>query len=104
MTKEENSQGADVTFLNSFFFTSEHFLFFCISSLSSSLLPSSFDVCFSSYTQSRQFLSKVLVYYCFLMFCRIHEYIPLDLFYPTCGSKMVAISWLCIQRGQGEQG
>ena len=45
--------------------------------LSSSLLPSSFVVSLSSCTQRRQFLSKVLVHYCFLEFRRIGEYISL---------------------------
>ena len=44
------------------------------------MLPSSFVVCLSFYTRRRHFLSKALVYYCFLVFRRIGEYISLDLF------------------------
>ena len=51
------------------------------SCLSSALLPSSFVVYLSSCTRRRQFLSTALVYYCFLVFRRIGEYISLDLFY-----------------------
>ena len=64
-----------------FFFFLIDFLFYFTSAtcLSSSLLPSGFCVCLS-YTQRRQFLSKVLVYYCFLVYRRIAESISLDLF------------------------
>ena len=48
--------------------------------LSSSLLPSSFVVCLSSYTRRRQLLSKAQVYYCFLVFRRVGDYISPDLF------------------------
>ena len=37
-------------------------------------------VCLSSYTLRRWLLLKALVYYCFLVFCHIGEYISLDLF------------------------
>ena len=33
--------------------------------------------------QRRQFLSRALVHYCFLVFCCTGEYISLDLVYPT---------------------
>ena len=52
---------------------------FCTSAsscLSSSLLPSSFVVSLSSYTRRRQFLSKALVYYCFLVFRGIGQCFP----------------------------
>ena len=48
--------------------------------LSFSLLPSSFVVYLSPYTRRRQRLSKVLVYYCFLVFRRVGDYISPDLF------------------------
>ena len=59
------------------------------SSSSSSFSSSSFFfffVCLSSYTQRRIFLSKALVYYCFLVFRRTGGYISLDLFYFECGT------------------
>ena len=40
-----------------------------------------FVVCLSSYTRRRRKLSKALVYYCFLVFPRVGEYISLDMFY-----------------------
>ena len=52
------------------------------SGLSSSLLPSFVARLFSC-PQRRQFLSRALVHYCFLVFCCTGEYISLDLFYPT---------------------
>ena len=55
--------------------------FYIAPCLSSSFLPSSFVVCLSPYTRRRQLLSKVLVYYCFLVFRRVGDYISPDLFY-----------------------
>ena len=49
--------------------------------LSVLFFASFFFCCLSSYTRRRPFLSKALVYYCFLVFRRIGEYISLDLFY-----------------------
>ena len=51
--------------------------------LSFSLLPSSFVVCLSSYTQRRHFSWKRMCTYCFLVFHRIGEYISLDLFHSV---------------------
>ena len=62
-------------------FILKHFYTSASSCLSSSLLPSSFVACLSSYTRRRNFLSKALVYCCFLVFCRIGECICPDLFY-----------------------
>ena len=50
-----------------------------LSCLSSSLHPLSFVVCLLAPEEDS--LSKALVYYCFLVFRRISEYISLDLFY-----------------------
>ena len=57
-----------------------------ISSFSSVLFFASFFCCLSSCTRKRQFLSKALVYYCFLVFRRTGGYISLDLFYFECGT------------------
>ena len=54
-------------------------------------VSSTLVICLSSYTQRRQFLLKVLVYYCFLVFHRIGEYISLDLFYLVSNFKCLIV-------------
>ena len=61
------------------------FFWFCFTKksapcLSSSLLPTSFIVVYLLAPEEDNFLSKVLVFPCFLVFRRIGEYISLDLF------------------------
>ena len=63
------------------------FFFFTLSPscLSSALLPSSFIIIYL-FAPEENFLSKPLVFPCFLLFYHIGEYISLDLFYSTDNS------------------
>ena len=83
----------------SFFNTSSPFC------LSSSLLPSSFVVYLLS-PEEDNFLSKALMYFCFLVFRRIGEYISLDLFYIQNTRKadfLVTFLSLCNNYQQQQQ-
>ena len=51
-----------------------HYYYSFVVSLSSSLLPSSFVVCFLAHEENN--LSKAPMYYCFLVFCCIGESFP----------------------------
>ena len=70
-------QNKSYSFFSFFFFS----FLTSASSCLSSVLPSSFVVCLSSYIRRRQFLSEALVCCYFLVFRRIGENISLDIFY-----------------------
>ena len=75
----EEQSGPILPFFFFFFFT-YFFSYIAPFGLSSSLLSSSFVIYFSSCTRKTKFLSKALVYHCFLVFRRIGEYISRDVF------------------------
>ena len=75
------------------------FFFFYISSFLSVLFFASFFFCcLSSCIRRKKKLSKALVYYCFLVFRRIGEYISLHLFYTLFIDAVndVMLLWLAI--------
>ena len=67
---------------------SQHSLHQLLLCLSSSLLPSSFVVCQSSFTRRRQFVESARVLFFLFFFRRFGEYIYLDLFYITSNLKV----------------